>query len=193
MNGAGAQVCHVVSETEHPSEGERDLLLRARIGDRSALERLLACHERPLYNLCLRILCHSEDAEDAVQDTYLRAISAIGRFRGDASICTWLTRIAVRVCLDRTRRRRDATPLDEAPPRALKLPSAESAVIGRILLDQALRALPIRQRTVLLLKEWRGWSVPEIAEALGCKPRRVNTELASARHALSEWLLSCEK
>ena len=88
-----------------------DLVAAARARDRLALERLLTPHERPLYTLCLGILRNRDDAEDAVQEAFLRALRAMPTFRGDSSVRTWLQRIAVNVCLDWKRARRDALPL----------------------------------------------------------------------------------
>src|SRR5947207_15881262 len=82
-------------EVEEGPREEARLLEAARAGDRAALAQLLAPHERRLYTLCRGILGHAQDAEDAVQETYLRAVGAIPRFRGDAHFRIWLFRIAV--------------------------------------------------------------------------------------------------
>src|SRR5215467_10388084 len=96
-------------------DSEETLLLQAgQAGDRAALARLLAPHERRLYMLCRGILGHAQDAEDAVQETYLRALRALPGFRRDAPFRTWLFRIAVNVCLDWKRARRPTEPWDEA-------------------------------------------------------------------------------
>src|SRR5262245_46765636 len=84
---------------ERPA-AEARLLAEARAGDQAALERLLEPQERALYVLCRGILGHPDDAEDAVQETFLRALRALSGFRGDAAFRTWLFRIAVRICLD---------------------------------------------------------------------------------------------
>src|SRR5712691_8944143 len=83
-----------------------------------ALEQLLVPYERPLHALCRGMLGHADDAEDAVQETFLRALRALPNFRGDAAFRTWLFRIAVNVCLGAKASRSPAVPWDdERPPR----------------------------------------------------------------------------
>ncbi|MCW3053130.1 MAG: putative polymerase ECF-subfamily sigma factor [Chthonomonadales bacterium] len=133
------------------------------------------------------MLGHAEDAEDAVQETYLRAIRALPQFRRDANVHSWLFRIAVNVCLNRKRARGKTVPLEMASDRAVTQASPETATLTQIEIDQALAILSLRQRTVFLLREQEGWSVPEIAEALRCTHRRVNNELYQTRRALEAW------
>jgi hypothetical protein len=82
-------------EIDGETAAEAALLREGLAGDRAALEQLLALHKRSLYALCLGILSHPEDAEDAVQETFLRALRALPGFRGEASFRTWLGRIAL--------------------------------------------------------------------------------------------------
>jgi RNA polymerase sigma-70 factor (ECF subfamily) len=173
---------------------EPDLLRAAQAGDRSALDQLLGLHERPLLVLCHGILGHAEDAEDAVQETFLRALRALPGFRGAASLRTWLFRIAVNVCLNWKRDQR----YDLAAPAALfwddegdgiPMPTASPEMIAlrRLRVTEALAELPPRLRVVFLLKVLEGWSVAEIAVAMRWNPIRVQNELAKARRALVEW------
>jgi RNA polymerase sigma-70 factor (ECF subfamily) len=173
---------------------EPDLLRAAQAGDRSALDQLLGLHERPLLVLCHGILGHAEDAEDAVQETFLRALRALPGFRGAASLRTWLFRIAVNVCLNWKRDQR----YDLAAPAALlgddegdgiPTPTASPELIAlrRLRVTEALAELPPRLRVVFLLKVLEGWSVAEIAVAMRWNPIRVQNELAKARRVLAEW------
>jgi RNA polymerase sigma-70 factor (ECF subfamily) len=178
---------------EERADGEEDTIRVAQAGDQAALQRLLARHQRSLYTLCRDILGHAEDAEDAVQETFLRALRALPRFRGESSLRTWLFRIATHVCLDWKRARSHGAPLDEAPGLVVYGPSPAATVMNRLHLSEALSALLPRQRAVLLLKEWQGWSIAEIAATLGWKERRVNNELYRARRALADWLQQEER
>lgn len=173
--------------SERPSA--ESLLVRAgQAGDRVALDRLLALHERPLLALCHGILGHPEDAKDAAQETLLRALRSLHRFRGDATFRTWLLRIAVNVCLNWKRDQRSTEPLDEERGKTtLEAPSPEAIALRRLQVMEALRHLPPRHRAVFLLKVLEGWSVAEIGAAMGWKPMRVQNELAKARRALAEW------
>src|SRR5260370_14257289 len=100
-----------VGEMAEGATVEAALLRAGRAGDPAALEQLLALHQRSLFVLCQGILGHPDDAEDAVQETFLRALRGLHTFRGDAAFRTWLFRIAVNICLrwKATAERRAAT------------------------------------------------------------------------------------
>lgn len=177
----GAVLAGEIEESE-----EARLVEAGQAGDRAALARLLAPHERRLYMLCRGILGHAQDAEDAVQETYLRALRALPRFRRDAPFRTWLLRIAVNVCLDWKRARRPTEPWDEAVEMA-DTATPEAIVLRQLRVMDALHSLLPRHRAILLLRELDGWSVAEIAAALGWNKDRVRNELARARRALADW------
>jgi RNA polymerase sigma-70 factor (ECF subfamily) len=175
-------------ELEDGPTAEATLLRAGRAGDREALEQLVALHERPLFALCHGILGHVEDAEDAVQETFLRALRGLTSFRGEATFRTWLYRIAVNVCLERKASHRATMPWDEErPPTLPDAASPEAMALRQLRVLEALRSLPPRQRAILLLKEREGWSVAEIATALRMKERQVEYELTKARRTLVEW------
>src|SRR5262249_25818670 len=88
-----------VGEGEQEPGLEAELLRAGKAGDLHALESLLALHKRSLMGLCYGILGHLEDAEDAAQETFLGALRALPRFRGEATFRTWLFRIGINVCL----------------------------------------------------------------------------------------------
>jgi RNA polymerase sigma-70 factor, ECF subfamily len=175
-------------ELEDGPTAEATLLRAGQAGDRAALEQLVALHERPLFALCHGILGHVEDAEDAVQETFLRALRGLPRFRGESTFRTWLYRIAVNVCLERKASHRATMPWDEEhPPTLPDATSPEAMALRQLRVVEALRSLPPRQRAILLLKEREGWSVAEIAAALGWNKKRVENELYKARCALDDW------
>ncbi len=179
--------------------------------DRDAFGRALEQHHHDLVLLCYRFLGSVHDAEEAVQETAIRAWRGRASYRGDASMRTWLHRIATRVCLDLLRSRRGrvlpvsvagpADPTRPAPPR----PAAEvawieplpDAFVAGVELDPAawydlresvslafiaaLQAVPARQRAVLLLRDVLGWSARETAEALEMTEPAVNSALHRAR------------
>ncbi len=167
---------------------EAALLRAGKAGDNAALERLLAQHEPSLYTLCLGMLRHDSDAEDAVQETFLRALGGLSRFRGDAAVRTWLFRIAVHVCLEWKRARRPVRLWSELHQDAgPSFPSPEAATLQNLRLLEALGTLLPRHRAILILKEHQGWSIAEIAAALGWNDKKVQNELYKARRALTEW------
>jgi RNA polymerase sigma-70 factor (ECF subfamily) len=170
-------------------------------------------HRTALTGHCYRMLGSAVDADDAVQETMVRAWRSFDRFDGRASVRTWLYRIATNVCLDaladRTRR---ARPMEEGPvgtvddalversrthwlepiPDARALPvdadPAETVVLResiRLAFVAALQYLPPKQRAALLLTEVLGWSAAEVAESLDTSVPAVNSALQRARATLA--------
>ena len=177
-----------VSEAEGGSAREAALVRAGLAGDMAALEQLFRPNERSLVVLCHGILGNAEDAEDAAQETFLRALRALPRFRGDAAFRSWLFRIAINLCLEWKRSRHPTEPLEEvgALP-AAHTASPEALVLSRLRLTEALNRLPPHRRAVLLLKEWEGCSIAEIARMVRWNEIRVKNELFKARRALVEW------
>ena len=154
-------------------------------------------HRSELTGYCHRMLGSAFEADDAVQETMVRAWTRRESFEGRASVQTWLYRIATNVCLDMLRgRSRRAVPMDldglevlphdqdlqaEADPADLV---AEKDEI-ELALMVALQALPARQRAVLILREVLRWSAPEVADLLGTTVASVNSALQRARATLS--------
>ncbi|MFB7494235.1 sigma-70 family RNA polymerase sigma factor [Streptomyces sp. NPDC056161] len=179
------------------------------------LDVALEKHRIELTGYCYRMLGSSFEAEDAVQDTLVRAWRSYEKFEGRSSLRSWLYRIATNVCLDMlaagTKRARpvdltDATPLAQAAltprpdntwlepmPDARVLPTlddpAEAAVAKesvRLAFMAALQQLPPKQRAVLILREVLAWRASEVAELLGTTVASVNSALQRARATLAE-------
>jgi len=183
-----SQGCMALSEIEGVRSDESELLRAGQAGDLAALDELLERHKRPLLGLCCGILGHADDAEDAVQETFLRALRALASFRGDAAFRTWLFRIAVNVCLRWKAGRHPTESWDEEQVAALPdTASPEAIALGRLRVMEALNSLPPERRAILLLKEREGWSVAEIALTMRWNEKRVRNQLYKARLALVEW------
>jgi RNA polymerase sigma-70 factor (ECF subfamily) len=178
----------IVNSGEERLPDEMALLKLGRAGDASALGRLLAPHEKPLKILCLGMLGHTDDAEDAVQETFYRALRSLSRFNGKASFGTWLYRIAINVCLGWRRSRKPEQILqDGMVDNFSHSPSPEADVISRLGALQALSQLLSRHRAIILLRELEGRSIPEIAETMQWNEKKVRNELFKARRALADW------
>ena len=160
--------------------------------DALAAHDLFERYRTPIYRFCLSRLRSPEDAEDAVQSTFLRAYSALQRGVEPQHASAWLLKIAHNVCLSRRlaalRRRRVETPRDlgELPDATLASPQAETEELFG--LEDALAALPPRMRSVLLLREWQGLSYREIAAEVGASEAAVETLLFRARRELARRL-----
>ncbi|MEA2213956.1 MAG: polymerase sigma-70 factor, subfamily [Solirubrobacteraceae bacterium] len=176
------------------------------------LERQLEGHRRELTGYCYRMLGSAFEAEDAVQDTFLRAWRSLDRFEGRSALRSWLYRIATNVCLDMIAgRARRARPMDLGPaaePVAANLntraevtwiePIPDSLIAAdgdpaevtmtresvRLALVAALQHLPARQRAVLILCEVLRWRAKEVAELLDMSVASVNSALQRARATL---------
>jgi RNA polymerase sigma-70 factor (ECF subfamily) len=176
---------------------ERGLLAAARRGDEQAFERLLEPHQAALRAHCYRLLGSLYDAEDALQETSLRAWRSIDRFEPRSPFRAWLYRIATNVCLtaiERRARAPEALAPEEAEvasylqPLPERLLDTELAVEERESLGLAfvsvMQLLPPRQRAVLVLREVLGWSAKEVADLLGDSVASVNSALQRAREKL---------
>jgi len=179
-----------------------ELLEQARQGATDAFGTLLRRHNRYLYRVARSVLQDDDEAEDVVQQTYLQAFVNFVDFRGEASLRTWLTRIALNEALQRRRRRRPTVELsqvDTAPERvrsethlfshALSTPEHDAARRQiREILERAIDDLPPAFRTVLILRDVEEASVEETANAIGIKPETVRTRLHRARRMLRDSL-----
>ena len=162
---------------------DRDAILAAQNGDRSAFDRLVERHQRDIYRLCYRYVNNHEDASDLAQDSFLKAYRAIARFRGDSAFSTWLYRIAVNTCLNfRAARRMVQEELSEslADPKAPVVQTMEEREQARRV-REAVTRLPDRQRATLILKIYHELTHEEVAGILGSS---VGTVKANLFHAL---------
>jgi RNA polymerase sigma-70 factor (ECF subfamily) len=173
---------------------QRLLLAAAQAGDERAFRRLVDPFHRALEVHCYRMLGSPHDAEDVVQETFLRAWRALERFEPRASIQTWLYRIATNACLDelerRPRRPEPVEPFPGSPLDGVSSPTYDPAARYAIregvelALLRAIQELPGRQRAVLILRDVLGWTSPEVADMLESTVAAVNSALQRARATL---------
>jgi RNA polymerase sigma-70 factor (ECF subfamily) len=154
----------------------------------AAFEELYATHGRRLKSVAMNLLGNVADAEDAVQDAFLKAYRARGAYKGDAAPFTWLYRILVNSCLDlgRRKKRRREDPEPEAP---LDLrPAAASDHPLRLALETSVARLAPRLRAVFLLAEVEGFTHREIAEILEIAEGTSKSDLFQAKRQLQRML-----
>lgn len=171
-----------------------ELLDRLRRGERAAFEDLVRAYEHRIFAVAARMLGSRAEAEEVAQEVFLRVHRAVGEFRGDARLSTWLYAIASRLCLNRLAAadRRHPRDGDEA---LAAVPSTEpdaAARLERLELEEALRqaieALPDERRIVVVLRDFEGLSYEEISEVLDLEPGTVRSRLHRARMDLKDKL-----
>lgn len=147
--------------------------------------RLLEAYGDTLLRLCYLYLGDRDQAEDAVQETFLRALRAWPRFRGESSEETWLTRIAINVCKNELRSpwRRRRAPAEHLDTVAVEAPEEVDDTLVR-----AVGHLPPKYREVIVLYYYREWSAAQIAQRMGLPVSTVTVRLSRARKMLYERL-----
>ena len=175
------------------SEAERLLVSRAQQGDDDAFTQLVEAYQVPVYRLCYRMLGGNvHDAEDAAQETFLRAYKALRRYDSKRSFATWLLSIAAHHCIDITRKRRMRlvsleTFTGQILPDSNPLPEKVVFQNERQREVQALlSALSPTDRAAVVLYYWYDYSYQEIAEALSLTVSAVKSRLHRARKRLAE-------
>ena len=170
----------------HPDDR---LVRRAQEGDRRAFEQLVQAHRSRLYTLALRELGSAADAEDAVQETFIRAWRALPRFRAQASFGTWVYRICLNAISDQRSRsaKRSTTPLDDA-----REPSDQRDLVAErelaTALQEALAGLDESFRTAVVLYDVLGRSYVEIAEILDVPEGTVKSRIFRGRAEIARRL-----
>ena len=180
---------------------ETDLIARARRKDASAAALIIRQNNQRLYRIARSILRDDFEAEDALQEAYIRAFTRLDLFRGESQLGTWLARIVMNEALGRLRRRKPpvafetGTHAQETSAEIIRFPLAHPELDPettmaqreiRALLERAIDALPEAFRTVLVMRLIEGMSIEETAELLGIKPETVKTRLHRARREVKE-------
>ena len=180
--------------------GDADLVERARARDEAAIRAIMQANNRRLYRIARGILRNDGEAEDVVQETYVRAFTHLESFRGDSSLATWLARIAMNEALGRLRRQRPSVEFSTLPPGTLEaqiiqfpLSAAsedpEKTMAQREIqhvVEHAIDELPEAFRIVFITRVIEGMNVEETAELLALKPETVKTRLHRARTMLRD-------
>ena len=180
---------------------EGRLVAQAKSGSSSAFGQLYERYRLRVYNTTYQVLRQRQDAEDAVQRSFQRALTNLARFREDSKFSTWVTRIAINEALMLLRQRRPSTPLSEVNHDDAETagfvelvdgtPSPEQTAAAKELRDALTRAVSrLRKnlRTVVLLREFRGLTSEETARHLGLTVAAVKARIFHARRCLRRHL-----
>jgi RNA polymerase sigma-70 factor (ECF subfamily) len=181
---------------------DAELAQRACAANAHAFETIMRRHNRRLYRTARSILRNDAEAEDAVQDAYLRAFRSLDMFRAESSLGTWLTRIVINQALERLRKRKreladaadnNVIDLEAHLHMASDSQTPETAAMRaqtRELLEQKIDELPSAFRTVFVLRAVEELSVEETAACLDIPEATVRTRFFRARHLLRKSLSS---
>src|SRR4051812_38568681 len=181
-------------------QDDAELVRRALGRDEAAVRAIMQANNRRLYRLARGILRNDSEAEDVVQEAWVRAFTHLEQFRGDSSLATWLGRIAMNEALGRLRRQRSSPPMTALEPhhteaQIIQFPHAaasedpEKTMAQREIqhvVEQAIDELPEAFRMVFITRVVEGMNVEETAEILDLKPETVKTRLHRARAMLRD-------
>ena len=175
---------------------DSELVKRVCMGETQLFRLLIERHQQHIFNLCYRMLPRFEEADDATQDTFLKAYRSLKQFRGDARLKTWLCRIARNECLNRLRHER-MVPLDEQMTGEGGFQLVDSTPSPLELIEQqeiqstvhaAINELPPSYRLVITLFHLDGLSYEEISQVMEIPMGTVKTQIFRARRLLKSKL-----
>lgn len=174
---------------------EADFVRQAMQGDDGAFTALVETYQRPVYNLCYRMLGDPQEAEDAAQESFWRAYQGLKRYDPTRPFLTWLLAITAHHCIDLQRRRRlpvvsvEVLPEETIPD---SIPHPEKVVAKQMEnqeLHRLLENLPSQDRAAIILRYWYDVSDEEIGQMLGMSVSAVKSRLFRARKSLAkEWI-----
>jgi RNA polymerase sigma-70 factor (ECF subfamily) len=178
-----------------PVTDEMTWIIQAQHGDSESFTLIVEAYQTPVYNLCYRMLGESELAEDAAQETFLKAYQNLTRYDRERSFATWLLSIAAHHCIDRLRRRRftsisideDEEGQTDLPDRSAPNPELETQnKQEKDRLHHLLQSLDPIDRAAVVMRYWQDCSEAEIARNLKLTVPAVKSRLHRARKALAE-------
>jgi RNA polymerase sigma-70 factor (ECF subfamily) len=177
-------------------DNDQELVARALRGDQVAFAELVEMYQRAVYNLSYRMLGNPNEAEDAAQESFLRAYQHLGRYDPERPFKTWLLSITSNHCIDRLRKRRLTwlsldEPLPAHPELTSKAPDPEDAAVANErnkMLQSMLAELAPEYRAAVILRYWYDMSYAEIAELLETTESAIKSRLFRARQMLAERL-----
>lgn len=171
---------------------EADWLQKALAGDEIAFANIVEAYQRPVYNLCYRMLGDTGDAEDAAQETFWRAYQNLKRYDQKRPFPTWLLSIAAHYCIDQQRKRRipilsiELLPEEDAPDAAPSPEKVVSELEESAQMRRLLSSLGPQDRAAVILRYWYEFSEDEIARSLSLTVSAVKSRLHRARKELAQ-------
>lgn len=175
-------------------DNETTWIFQAQKGNSQAFGSLVELYQRPVYNMCYRMLGNAEDAEDAAQEAFFRAYKAIKRYDPSRAFSTWLLSIAAHYCIDQIRRRRfqvvsvEDLPYQDLPDAELGVEASFTRKEEQRRIRAILEVLDATDRAAVVMYYWYDFSYDEIADALSLTMSAVKSRLHRARRAMAlQW------
>lgn len=169
-------------------------VLQAQRGDPQAFTRLVEAYQKPVYNLCYRMLGNAEDAEDSAQETFLRAYRSMKRYDSSRPFSTWLLSIAAHHCIDQIRRRRmnvvsiEDLAVPDVPDPSPGLETSLGKSQERERLREVLDTLDPVDRAAVVMYYWYDFSYEEICQSLSLTISALKSRMHRARRSMAqEW------
>lgn len=176
-------------------ENEHLTLIQAQEGDPEAFSRLVEAYQRSVFNLCYRMSGNTEDAEDAAQETFLRAYKSIRQYDLNRPFITWILSIAAHYCIDQARRRRfpevslEDLPLPDLPDQSPTIEKNLAVKEDQQQIRLLLKVLEPTDRAAVVMYYWYDFSYSEISRALSLTESAIKSRLHRARRTMAEdWL-----
>lgn len=177
---------------------EKDLLKKAKNGNIEAFEKLINAHQKSVFNIAYRIIGNYDDANELAQEVFIKIFKSIKNFKEDSSFSTWVYKIATNTCLDELRKRKNkqVVYIDESIKsedgdfhREIKSEKySPSEYLEkkelREFVQQEILSLPEEYRTVIILRDFQGFSYDEISKILNCPEGTVKSRINRARQRL---------
>jgi RNA polymerase sigma-70 factor (ECF subfamily) len=174
---------------------ESEWLNKAQSGDTQAFTLLLEAYQRPVFNLCYRMLGNAQDAEDAAQETFLRAYQSLKRYDNNRPFSTWLLSIAAHYCIDQIRKRRvqivsvEELPVPDLPEPSPGMESNLSKKEEQQRIKAVIGVLDATDRAAVVMYYWYDFSYQEICQALSLSMSALKSRLNRSRRVMAEeWL-----
>lgn len=179
-------------------QDDRDLVLRAKDGSQEAFTDLVRKYHERIYRIAYRIVHDPDEADEITQETFSRAVTALDRFDFRAKFYTWIVSIARNAAFDalrsmqrRSRYKSAENGLDRYDAGGLGDPvTASAASEAKQLIQKALERLSVRDRTLIVLREYESLQYDEIARVMGCSVGTVESGLHRARKRIRQYLTS---
>jgi len=163
---------------------ENEIIRRCQQGEIAAFEKIFQHYKQPMYSVARGVLSRHEDAEDALQEAFVRTYRYIAKFQFKSSFSTWLYRIVINTCYDQLRKIRRSK--EQNFNEAIDIAEHNTSIETKMNLEQALSMLPKKMRTCFVLFAVQGFKQEEVADIMNTKVGTVKSQVFAAKQKLRQ-------